>query len=194
MSIILTPTSSDIDYTNYYSNIHTFPTRSPIVSQIVSPIVQLTPMAMPGYYQQNIDTGINDSWTAQKQMTKYILDRIYKHWMREKDMRKVLKFMTVDNNQKVVLVKNEEEYNKNDVSNDSKDTIGIKSDFIRENILGTTEMRKILMKIMEELGYKWKMFTQPKEEKIVIDVTKKYLKKHLRQMIGIKKNEFTGKN
>ena len=47
-------------------------------------------------------------------------------------------------------------------------------------------MRKILIKIMRELDYKWKNLCLPREENIVMKVTRKFIKKHFKNSIGMK--------
>ena len=46
-------------------------------------------------------------------------------------------------------------------------------------------MRKLLQRVIEELGFKWKNFarrgTVTHEEKVIVGVTKKYLKKEFRK-------------
>jgi hypothetical protein len=186
MSIILSPTSSDIDLRNIVvpvsPSITTFKTYPLVTNPLLSgPIVQMTPM-MPSYYKFDVDTGLNDNWLAQKEMTDYLLDRILKYWIKESDMKNVLKFMKVEND-KVVLVKNADEYEKNNSENDRTSDIMKKSDFLKENFLNRENMRKILIEIMDELKWKWKDLAQPREEKVVLGVTKKFLKKQLRKMI-----------
>jgi hypothetical protein len=194
MPYVLSPISSDISSISDVSTISSISSvssisipLSPAITTIKNiptvfsngPTIQFTPIA-PSYYKVDVDTGLNDNYMAQKQMTEYMLDRILKYWIHEPEMKNVMKFMTVVNDV-VNVVKTEEEYNKNDVSKDSRQDRKKKAEYIRENILGKNEMRTILIKIMKELGYKWKMFAQPREEQVVLGVTKKYIKKHLRE-------------
>jgi hypothetical protein len=151
----------------------------PLVSPITT--VQLSPI-IPSYLRVTYDSGMNDNWIVQKQASDYLYYRILDHWVHKHAFHSVLKFMTVAN-RKVKVVKSEEEYNKNDVSNDSMDDRELKADFIEENILSKEKMKKILIDIMNELQLKWQYLTQPKTESIVVDVTKKYLKKKLREMM-----------
>lgn len=195
MPIILTPTSSDIDDIIYpvVKQVISTPATvvtpfgfSPVVTTpiISGPVVQVSPI-VPLKYTIDIDTGLNDNYAAQEQMTKYLLEeRIIKHWVREPEFKKVLKFMKVSDG-KVTLVKSEKEYENNDVSQDTKEDKKIKGGYIRENILGMKEMRKLLMRIMDEVGFKWKNLCLPKEENIVMKVSRKFIKKHLRNATGI---------
>jgi hypothetical protein len=189
MPIIVSPTSSDI-----ILPVKTFPLVSPIttvttpivttfttpiVTALTTPVVQLTP-----YYKIEVDTGLNDSWLVQKQANDYLLMRILDHWIHESEMRSILKFMVIEGG-KVRVVKSMEEYEKNDVTNDKLQDRELKSDFIEENLLNKDTMRKILIKIINELGYRWQFLSQPKEEHVVVGVTKRYLKKKFRQMMGL---------
>ena len=186
MPIILTPTSSDIDdiVSPFIRQVVTTPTTYHTPFGLTAPIVQVTPVA-PLRYTIDIDTGMNDSYLAQEQMTKYLLERMTSHWMKEPEMKNVLKFMKVSGDT-VSVVKDEKEYESNDISNDAKDIKKMKGRFIRDNILGKTEMRKILIKIMRELDFKWKNLCLPREENVVMKVTRKFIKKHFKNSIGMK--------
>jgi hypothetical protein len=177
MPIILSPTSTDIMYP--VTTVKTYPYTTPVVTTLTTPVVQITP-----YYKVEVDTGMNDNWLVQKQANEWLLYRILDHWIHEPEMRSILKFMVIENG-KVRIVKSEDEYEKNDVANDRLHDRELKSDFIEENILTKEKMRKIIIKIIDELGYKWQFLTQPREEKIVVGVTKRYLKKKFRDMMGL---------
>lgn len=123
-----------------------------------------------------IDTGIDDSMYAQKQMTKYILYRMLDHHLYKDKLRCVLKYMKV-NGKKVEFVKNKTEYEKNDINNDSDDDVEMKKDYIENNLLSIEKMRNLLIKIIDELQYKWKNLSRKKEEEVIVGVVKRYLTK-----------------
>jgi hypothetical protein len=180
MSILFSPTLSTTSTDIYYpiSTIKTIPLVQPITT-ITTPIVQVSP-----YYKLQIDTGLNDNWLIQKQANEWLWYRILDYWIHESEMRGVLKYMVIENG-KVRLVKSMEEYEKNDISNDKLQDRELKSDFIEENYLSKDRMRKILIKVIEELGYKWQFLTQAREEKIIVGVTKRYLKKQFQKAMGL---------
>ena len=105
MSVLLSPSST--------SSIFITP-RSPLYTSIITPVVITNPI-----YYKDIDTGMNNSWVAQKQMTTHILHRILDKWLYNDRMKSVLKFMKIVD-EKVQLVKSESEYQNNELSNNSK--------------------------------------------------------------------------
>lgn len=160
---------------------------SPLTPKSINPVsvvpVMTPPIFTPIDYKQ-IDTGLNDSWLAQKQMTKHVHYKILDYWLYKSEMKSLLKFMKV-NNGVVNVVKSESEYENNDISNDSQDDLEKKADYIEEHYLSLEKMRKILQKIINELGYRWKNFARrnrvTNEEKVVVKITKKYLKKEFKK-------------
>lgn len=169
MPIILSPSSSSI----------IVPHVNTVSVPLISPVVQVTPV-FP-YVKINYDSGMNDNWMVQKQANDYLFYRILDYWIHKPVMESVLKYLKVENG-KVNVVKSDDEYNKNDVSNDTMENRELKADFIEENILDKDVMKKILIRVMDELNLKWQFLSQPKEEKIVVGVTKRYLKKKLKEM------------
>ena len=168
MPIILSPSSSNL----------VLPT---VNVPLISPVVQVSPI-VPTYLRVTYDSGMNNNWLVQKQANEWLLNRILDKWIHKPTMHNVLKFMKVENG-KVTVVKSDDEYEKNDVSNDTLEDRELKADFIEENILDKYAMKKIITKIIDELNIKWQFLTQPREEKIVVDVTKKFLKKKLKEMM-----------
>lgn len=131
----------------------------------------------------NIDTGLNSSWLVQKQACKYLQLRVLDYWIHKKIMRSILKFLKMNDEKKIVLVKNKKEYEDNDISSDTASVREKKADFIEYNYLDIDNMKKILIKVMDETNWKWVNLSQPKEEKIVVKFVKHYLKKQFRKQI-----------
>lgn len=131
-----------------------------------------------------IDTGLNDSYMAQSDMTKYMLYRILDKWLYTDEMCHLLKYLKVSGN-KVERITYESEMKSNKICNDSVEHIEKKADYIEEHFLGISEMRKILKRIIDELGYKW--YDLPRRELLVVDAVERYLHKKLKEKVG-KKN------
>jgi hypothetical protein len=181
MPIILSPTSSEIIYP--VTTIKTYPT--PVVTPVFTPVVTTPVVSVTPYYRVEYDSGMNDNWLVQKQANEWLFLRILDYWIHEPEMRSILKFLVIENG-KVRVVKSESEYEKNDVTNDKSHEREMKADFIEEqNILTKEKLRKIIIRIIDELGYKWQFLNQPREEKVVVGVTKKHLKKRFREMMGL---------
>jgi predicted nucleotidyltransferase len=78
------------------------------------------------------------------------------------------------------------DYKENKICSDSDADVEKKVDFIHENLLGKTEMKNLLMRIMHELGMQWYQLTI--NERIIVDSAEKYLKKELKKRIGKSKH------
>ena len=76
----------------------------------------------------------------------------------------------------------ESEIKGNKICNDSVDDVEKKADFIQDNILGTTEMRKLLQRMIDELGIRW--YDLPKRESLVVDAVERFLNKRLKERVG----------
>lgn len=135
-------------------------------------------------YTLDVDVGMNDNYLVQKQTTEYFLYLILDKHLYTKDLCYLLKYLKIENDI-VKYVESEEEYKKNKVCDDNLKNIEKKTDFIEEHILGIKEMRKLLQRIISELGYKW--YDLVKHEQVVVDVVEKYLKQQLRKHVEEKK-------
>ena len=145
---------------------------------IVTPIGPQLITTRPKYIV-DIDTGMEDNYIVQKDVTKYLLYKTLDKWIFT-EFPSVLKYLVVDN-KKVRVVKSEAEKEKNEISKDSEEDSEAKSDWIEENILDESAMRSILIRIMKELGLKW--YELPHRESLVMDVVEKYIKKKLRNKL-----------
>jgi hypothetical protein len=135
----------------------------------------------------NIDVGLNSSWLVQKDATQYLLFRMLDKWLYKDELCHLLKYLVVSDG-KVNIVESKEQYKNVKICTDSVEDIEKKSDFIQKNILGQKEMRHILMRMINEVGYKWYQLSQPKYEQVVVEVVEKFLRKKLRALIGTNTN------
>ena len=123
----------------------------------------------------DFDSGMNTSSYTQQQALDYLYYRVLDYWIHEPELKSVLKFMKIDND-KVVLVSSMNEYDKNDVKEDTRKTREKKSDYIEENILPKYEMRRLLGRVIEKTKYKWVYLSQKREEQYVVDYVVDFLK------------------
>lgn len=128
----------------------------------------------------DVDTGINNSYLVQKDVTRYFMYKTLDKWL-YKDFSSLLKFLKVENG-KCRIVKSDEERNSNDIKNDSENDLETKSDFIHDRILDEEATRSVLIRVLRELGYKW--YDLPYKETVVKDILKGYLKKKLKNMMN----------
>jgi hypothetical protein len=133
----------------------------------------------PASFYVDIDTGLNDSYVVQQDVTKYFKFKTLDKWLFT-DFSSVLKYL-VSRDGKVSLIKKVDDRESNDVSKDSSKVLEAKADYIEENILTESKMRAILIRIMKELGIKW--FELPHRETLVKEVLEKYLKTKLKKMV-----------
>ena len=146
---------------------------------IVSPVGPALYYTRPGYVV-DIDTGVNDSYIVQRDVTKYLRYKTLDKWIYT-EFPNLLKYLVVDKDN-VRLVKNESERDNNKISKDNVKELEIKSDYIGENILTEHAIREILIRIMRELGIKW--YDLPHREDLVMDVIEKYIEKKFKKMIS----------
>jgi hypothetical protein len=128
----------------------------------------------------DIDTGLNDSYVVQKDVTKYFMYKTLDKWIFH-DFPSVLKYL-VYRDGKVSLIKKLADKEGNEVSKDSEKALEAKADFIEDKILDESRTREILIRIMRELGLKW--FELPYREGLVKEVMERFLKKKLKKMVS----------
>jgi hypothetical protein len=128
----------------------------------------------------DIDTGLNDSYVVQKDVTKYFMYKTLDKWIYD-EFPSVLKYL-VYRDGKVSLIKKLADKENNEVSKDSEKALEAKADFIEEKILDESRTREILIRVMRELGLKW--FELPYREGLVKEVIERFLKKKLKKMVS----------
>ena len=133
----------------------------------------------PASIYVDIDTGMNDSYVVQQDVTKYFKFKTLDKWIYT-DFSSVLKYLNYRDG-KVSLIKKIDDKENTDVSKDSTKVLEAKADFIEENILTESKTRAILIRIMKELGIKW--YELPQYETLVKEVIERYLKNKLKKMV-----------
>jgi hypothetical protein len=127
----------------------------------------------------DIDTGLNDSYVVQKDITLYFMNITLEKWIYG-SLSSILEFL-VNKNGKIHLVKNMKERDSNNIDKDSTSVLEAKADWLKDHILSEAKTRAILVKVMRELGLKW--YDLPHRESLVKDVLKRYLKNKLKRMV-----------
>lgn len=178
-NIVFPSSNIVIPNTNYITTDLISPFNTPIVTTLTPHTIRFTPLN--GYVSVKYNPELNDSWYLQKQTNDYLFLRILDYWIHEPEMKSIRKFLTVDKNSNVHIVKSEKEYNDNDISQDTELQREAKADFLEEERIFTKDiMRNILRKITQDYGLKWQHLAQKNEEKLVLDLSKKYIKKALK--------------
>jgi hypothetical protein len=191
-NLSLTPTSLSIKTEVSPPFTTTLNTLSPLspLSTATTTLLNVNPNALsmlavkPTVYV-DIDTGLNDSYVVQKDVTKYFMYKTLDKWIYH-DFPSVLKYL-VYRDGKVSLIKKLADKENNEVSKDSEKALEAKVDFIEEEILNESRTREILIRIMRELGLKW--FELPYREGLVKEVMERFLKKKLKKMVSGEKDE-----
>jgi len=171
------------------STLSTFSPISTITQSIVTnnnPLTVVTPVGpvittLRPSYIVDIDTGMDNNYYVQRDVTKYLLYKTLDKWIFD-EFPSVLKYLVVEKDS-VRVVKNEAEKEKNDLSKNSSKENEMKSDWIEQHILGEDEMKEVLRRIMIELGIKF--YELPHREALVMEVVGKYLKKKLRNKMEL---------
>ena len=191
----LSPTSFTVKTTISppYSSLDTFKSLSPLTTYTpYTPIsnniigfggIGTGPLSLlgvkPASFYVDIDTGLNDSYVVQQDVTKYFKFKTLDKWLFT-DFSSVLKYL-VSRDGKISLIKKLDDKDSIDVSKDSSKVLEAKADYIEEHILSESKMRAILIRIMRELGIKW--YELPHRESLVKDILQRYLKTKLKKMV-----------
>jgi len=128
----------------------------------------------------DIDSGLNDNYLAQQQVCERLHLRILDKWLYEDDMCYILKYLKIKDG-KVSVVSSVNDYKGNKICSDSVDDVEKKADYIEENFLTEHDMRKLLTKMVNQLGYKW--YDLLEKESLVVEVVEKYLRKRIKSKI-----------
>lgn len=186
MSLLLSPFSNTkVKVTPFSTTVTTVNnTLNPL-----SPFSPFSPIVVPGQiiplYQMEVDTGLNENPFAQKQMLDYIMAKVYNKWIYGKDMCYLLKYMKVVNG-KVKYLSSIDEFKNNKICDDSDVDVELKVDFIEKYILSKGDLKKLLKRMIDELGFKWYEF--PQKLDIISDAVERHIKKSLKDNIGTLNN------
>jgi hypothetical protein len=197
MSLTLTPlnlnlkTLSDISYPvvptyTTYTPLSPLSPLSPSYITNTNPLTVVTPLT-PQYTTLAIrptvyfdyDTGLNDSFIVQQDVTKYFQFKTLDKWIYT-EFPSVLKYL-VSNNNTISLIKKISDKDSNDISKDSESILEAKSNYIEKNILTEMSMRDVLKRIMRETGLKW--FELPYKEGLIKEIVEKYIKRKFQKLI-----------
>jgi len=178
MSFLISP-YSEIKTTPYKTTVTTVNYATPVV-----PVSTVTPLVTSLYVNPYIefDTGLNDNYLAQKEMTKWFLYRILDKWLYDSEMSSILKYLKISGND-VKVVSSKKEYDDNKVSQDSSKDIEKKADWIEDNIFNMSDMRSLLKRFVEDADNKW--YNLPYQERTVVDAVRRTLKKKLKEKSGL---------
>lgn len=135
-------------------------------------------------YLYEIDTGLNDNPLAQYQTIEHFWYKILDKWLYEDDMCHLLKYLRINKDGNVEYISSETDLKDNKICNDSLKDVEKKTDFIQENLFSKSTMKKLLIKITQELDLKW--FQLYKYENIIVKTSEHYLKKLLKERVGTK--------
>ncbi|ATZ80664.1 hypothetical protein BMW23_0618 [Bodo saltans virus] len=170
--MLLSSSDSILSPMSMYSTVSSLPISPVFVRKYTANVLY------PSYVSAIVDSEHNDNPFTQKQMVKYLLYRILDKWIYTEDMSDLFKFLKISSG-KVEIVKSENEYNNNDISKDNDTTAQQKVDYIEKEYLSEEQMRQILIKIINELGYKWYNLTR--YEKTIVESVYRYLKSQFKK-------------
>lgn len=146
-------------------------------SYVVSPQLMYTTIPVP---IKKFDNGLNDNFLVQQKMTKYIQYRILDDWLYKKDLCNVLKLLKIVNDKvEPISDMNAEQSNKG--CSEDVESIQKKADYIEQHILTETATKKLLEKIMSNLGYEWAYL--PNYGKVIRESAEIYIRDELKKLI-----------
>lgn len=155
----------------------------PTNALIKSTPYELTIIPRPLYPARilNVDTGMDNSYTAQKQMVEYFLYKTLDKWLWNDKLNHLLKYFIVKD-EKVMLVNSIEDAKKNKINEDGKHNTKLKIKYINRNYLTEYDMKMLLLKITDRTYVKW--FELTDNERIVIKCIDKMLSKKFKKLIN----------
>lgn len=154
------------------------PTNIIVTSDVPMPLI---PSINIGYTRPIFNTSypdLNQDPQIRNKLTKYFYYKTLDLWLYE-DLDNLLKYLHVSGN-KVDLVKNLEHLD----TNESQEAVDAKISFIEEALLNKDDMYKILKKIIKQSGIGF--IDLPKNEYLVVDGVKHFLKNKFRDLISSK--------
>lgn len=154
------------------------PMSPPMITTTVVPTSSLYGQSY--YYPPRMDNSLNSNYFEQKRTTQNLRYRILDKWFYQNELCYLLNYLKIENG-RVKVIDNISEYKNSKSCTDNANDIEKKTDYIGEEILDINTMRKLLIKICEELYISWTELT--KKESIVVHVVEKYLRKKLKKMI-----------
>ena len=89
----------------------------------------------------DIDSGLNDSYVVQKDVTLYFMNITLEKWIYG-SLSSILEFL-VSKNGKIQLVKNMKERDSNNIDKDSTSVLEAKADWLKDHILSEAKTRAI---------------------------------------------------
>jgi len=166
--------TSSYNYDPYTTTYYGINTNSPLVPSINYSYSQ--PAA--GFYEN-----INMNPETQKKITKYVQMKALDKWL-PGDMIDILNYFKVDSNGKVDVIDNLNDYRPIASTNDTKQILEKKIDFIEEFFLTPRIVRKILEKFIKKTGIEW--IKIPKNSFYVKEVIANKLKNMIKESIEVK--------
>lgn len=145
-----------------------------------SNVLSYVPNQLPVYLQYGQYNDLNNGYVAQQQMVEYMLDLVLEKWI-YKDLCYLLKYLKITN-ERVDFIDSIEEYKDNKICNDIVEDVELKAKFIKKYVFGKEEMRKLLKRMIEELGYNWTEF--PLRKGTVMEAVERYIKRSLREEVS----------
>ena len=142
-----------------------------------------TTFLSPGLLVSNIpivevNTGLNENPFAQEQVTRDIHLKLLDKWLYD-ELCHLLRYMKYSNG-KVTIVSTIKDYKLDDSDNETNESIEAKADFIEENILTLSDVRRTLTKL-SQLGMKWYDFSSRQYASVVEPLVIKALNKVIRR-------------
>lgn len=146
-------------------------------------VIQSYPNIFLPVAKLEVETGLNNNYMAQKDMTEYLHLRFLDKWLYDEDYCYLLKYLIIAD-ETVKPISNLSDFKENKICEDSEKDVEKKADYIEKNILGISEMKHILKRVIEDTSFKWYELADKDVEPFVMDVVEKFVKKRLKDKIA----------
>ena len=127
-----------------------------------------------------------DNEDYQYKINKYLYNRILDKWLLSSKYCYILNYLTIDDNNTITVVSDIKEAKKNKKKRLHKNRVKYAVNYIEKNIFSMEDMRKVAIKVMNTLGFKWYDLGNKLEEKIIVEVAILTIKRKLKKLANIR--------
>ena len=151
----------------------------PVINPFRTVMTTTPAIAITTPYIFEYDTGVGSNMLVQKRILKEFRYKMLDKWLYS-TYSHLLKYLKKVGD-KIVIVKNDKERDDNKNKDADANLLMLKSDFIHDNILTEEHMRKLLIRIIKDYGYRWTDL--PHMESLVKDAMERYIRHKLKNMM-----------
>ena len=160
---------------------------------VINPVMKYQDLIYPYGIRQRllvtkpqINQDAVDDPEYQQKMNEYLYYRVLDYWLPSSEFCYILNYLNVSGS-KVSLVSSVTEAKKNKKCNLDKEQVEKAIDYIEKHIFSRNDMRRLSIKTMNILGFKWYNLGNSQEDRTIAKVAITYIKRKMKIMAGIGK-------